>query len=206
VPLAALPTTASGRQVRAAICRSTFVMGVGAGGGWARGFMRLDQSEHERCMTSGSGIWATKRRLERCTHFRMEGLRSRSLSSRQGGQHSPAHPLDEYLTQFRVLSMRCVDGIHRAFGTRRCAEHKQIVHGHLVGDHGATSLIKSRSMSERNEECASRLTWLLSGGRERIESDSRRSGRVAVSRLDNEDRRPRRVAPPLHKRARCLAR
>src|SRR6516225_8394778 len=78
-------------------------------------------------------------------------------------EHSVTH-LDEYLDQFEANARS--SGIH-VHWARDAAEHNQIIHG-ILKDHGAKSLIKSKSML--TEECGFR-PYMASVGIEVIETD-----------------------------------
>ena len=69
---------------------------------------------------------------------------------------------------------------------RDAAEHNRIVHG-ILRDHGAKTLIKSKSML--TEECGFR-PYMASVGIEVIETDLGER----IQQLDNEDTEPRRRA------------
>jgi len=95
-------------------------------------------------MTSGSGICDKKRDREMHGIPEWEELRSLASAIKE---HALTH-LDEYLDQFEG---QCeIERKSMCIGRADAAEHNQIVHG-ILRDHGATSLIKSKSML--TEEC-----------------------------------------------------
>lgn len=101
-------------------------------------------------------------------------------------EHTLTH-LDEYLEQFEANAQ--AHGVH-VHWARDAAEHNHIVHG-ILKDHGARSLIKSKSML--TEECGLR-PYLASVGVEVIETDLGER----IQQLDNED--PSHVVvPAVHK-------
>ena len=101
-------------------------------------------------------------------------------------EHTLTH-LDEYLDVFE--SKARATGIH-VHWARDAAEHNRIVHG-ILSDHGAKSLIKSKSML--TEECGLRH-YMASVGIEVIETDLGER----IRQLDNED--PSHVVvPAVHK-------
>ena len=134
-------------------------------------------------MTSGSGICG-RSATARCTCIpEWEELRSLASAIKE---HTLTH-LDEYLDQFEANAR--ANGVH-VHWARDAAEHNRIVHG-ILSDHGAKSLIKSKSML--TEECGFR-PYMASVGIEVIETDLGER----IQQLDNED--PSHVVvPAVHK-------
>src|SRR5262249_51466020 len=114
-----------------------------------------------------------------------EGEELRSLASAIK-EHTLTR-LDEYLEQFEANAQK--NGVH-VHWARDAAEHNAIVHA-ILKDHGAKSLIKSKSML--TEECGFRH-YMASVGIEVIETDLGER----IQQLDNED--PSHVVvPAVHK-------
>src|SRR5260370_691047 len=104
-------------------------------------------------------LWDRRQKRDREMHGIPEWEELRSLASAIK-EHTLTH-LDEYLDQFEANARS--NGIH-VHWARDAAEHNQIVHG-ILRDHGATSLIKSKSML--TEECGFRQ-YMASIGIEKI--------------------------------------
>ena len=136
-----------------------------------------------RCMTSGCGICG-RSATARCTA--LPNGRSCARSPRRS--RSTRSPISTSIwTSSRPMRDRTAIHVHWA---RDAAEHNRIVHG-ILSDHGATSLIKSKSML--TEECGFR-PYMASVGIEVIETDLGER----IQQLDNED--PSHVVvPAVHK-------
>jgi L-lactate dehydrogenase complex protein LldF len=140
-------------------------------------------TEHEKM--HDERLWDLRQKRDREMHGIPEWEELRSLASAIK-EHTLTH-LDEYLDQFEANARS--NGIH-VHWARDAAEHNQIVHG-ILRDHGATSLIKSKSML--TEECGFRH-YMASVGIEVIETDLGER----IQQLDNED--PSHVVvPAVHK-------
>jgi L-lactate dehydrogenase complex protein LldF len=140
-------------------------------------------TEHEKM--HDERLWDLRQKRDREMHGIPEWEELRSLASAIK-EHTLTH-LDEYLDQFEANARS--NGIH-VHWARDAAEHNKIVHG-ILRDHGATSLIKSKSML--TEECGFRH-YMASVGIEVIETDLGER----IQQLDNED--PSHVVvPAVHK-------
>ena len=104
-------------------------------------------------------LWDLRQKRDREMHGIAEWEELRSLASAIK-EHTLTH-LDQYLEQFEDNAR--ADGVH-VHWARDAAEHNQIVHG-ILSDHGAKSLIKSKSML--TEECG----FLHGVGRDRGHRD-----------------------------------
>ena len=130
-------------------------------------------------------LWDLRQKRDREMHGMPEWEALRSLASAIK-EHTLTH-LDEYLEQFETNAR--ANGIH-VHWARDAAEHNQIVHG-ILRDHGAKSLIKSKSML--TEECGLR-TYMASVGIDVVETDLGER----IQQLDHED--PSHVVvPAVHK-------
>uniref|UniRef100_UPI003F9A096E LUD domain-containing protein n=1 Tax=Rhodoblastus sp. TaxID=1962975 RepID=UPI003F9A096E len=139
--------------------------------------------EHEKM--HDERLWDLRQKRDREMHGIPEWEELRSLASAIK-EHTLSH-LDEYLDQFEANARSNGIYVHWA---RDGAEHNQIVHA-ILRDHGATSLIKSKSML--TEECGFR-PYMASVGMEVIETDLGER----IQQLDNED--PSHVVvPAVHK-------
>ena len=106
----------------------------------------IDAHEHEKM--HDERLWDLRQKRDREMHAMPEWEELRSLASAIK-EHTLTH-LDEYLDQFETNARS--NGIH-VHWARDAAEHNRIVHG-ILSDHGAKSLIKSKSMLA--EECGFR--------------------------------------------------
>jgi L-lactate dehydrogenase complex protein LldF len=139
--------------------------------------------EHEKM--HDERLWDLRQKRDREMHVVPEWEELRSLASAIK-EHTLTH-LDEYLEQFEANAQS--NGIH-VHWARDAAEHNNIVRG-ILEDHGAKSLIKSKSML--TEECGFR-PYMASVGIEVIETDLGER----IQQLDNED--PSHVVvPAVHK-------
>lgn len=139
--------------------------------------------EHEKM--HDERLWDLRQKRDREMHHIPEWEQLRSLASAVK-EHTLTH-LDEYLDQFEARAR--ANGIH-VHWARDAAEHNRIVHG-ILKDHGAKSLIKSKSML--TEECGFR-PYMASAGIEVIETDLGER----IQQLDKED--PSHVVvPAVHK-------
>src|SRR5256885_6480654 len=139
--------------------------------------------EHEKM--HDERLWDLRQQRDREMHGIAEWEELRSLASAIK-EHTLTH-LDEYLEQFEANAQANGVQVHWA---RDAAEHNKIVHG-ILSDHGARSLIKSKSML--TEECGFRA-YMASVGIEVIETDLGER----IQQLDNED--PSHVVvPAVHK-------
>src|SRR5499427_7129711 len=139
--------------------------------------------EHEKM--HDERLWDLRQKRDREMHGIAEWEELRSLASAIK-EHTLTH-LDQYLEQFEANARS--NGIH-VHWARDAAEHNHIVHG-ILNDHGAKSLIKSKSML--TEECGFR-PFMASVGMEVIETDLGER----IQQLDNED--PSHVVvPAVHK-------
>ena len=139
--------------------------------------------EHEKM--HDERLWDLRQKRDREMHGIAEWEELRSLASAIK-EHTLTH-LDQYLEQFEDNARS--HGVH-VHWARDAAEHNQIVHG-ILRDHGAKSLIKSKSML--TEECGFR-PYMASVGIEVIETDLGER----IQQLDNED--PSHVVvPAVHK-------
>ncbi len=102
--------------------------------------------EHEKM--HDERLWDLRQKRDREMHGIPEWEELRSLASAIK-EHTLAH-LDEHLEQFEANAR--LNGVH-VHSARDAAEHNRIVHG-ILEDHGAKSLIKSKSML--TEECGFR--------------------------------------------------
>src|SRR5437868_13969427 len=102
--------------------------------------------EHEKM--HDERLWDLRQKRDREMHGIPEWEELRSLASAIK-EHTLTH-LDEYLDQFEANAR--ANGIH-VHWAKDAAEHNRIVHG-ILNDHGAQSLIKSKSML--TEECGFR--------------------------------------------------
>ncbi|MBV8474748.1 MAG: lactate utilization protein, partial [Hyphomicrobiales bacterium] len=158
-----------------------------------RGNRRVDQTEAaERFIAAkqhetmhDERLWDLRSKRDRQMHAIPEWEELRALASAIK-EHTLTH-LDEYLEQFEQNAV--ANGIH-VHWARDADEHNKIVHG-ILSDHGAKSLIKSKSML--TEECRFR-DYMASVGIEIIETDLGER----IQQLDNED--PSHiVVPAVHK-------
>jgi L-lactate dehydrogenase complex protein LldF len=158
-----------------------------------RGNQPIDQKEAagrfiaatEHAKMHDERLWDLRQKRDREMHGIAEWEELRSLASAIK-EHTLTH-LDEYLEQFETNAN--ANGIH-VHWARDAAEHNQIVHG-ILRNHGAKSLIKSKSML--TEECGFRA-YMASVGIEVIETDLGER----IQQLDNED--PSHVVvPAVHK-------
>ena len=130
-------------------------------------------------------LWDLRQKRDREMHSIAEWEELRSLASAIK-EHTLTH-LDEYLEQFEGNAQR--NGVH-VHWARDGADHNRIVHG-ILKDHGAKSLIKSKSML--TEECGFRA-YMASVGLEVTETDLGER----IQQLDDED--PSHVVvPAVHK-------
>src|SRR5246127_661818 len=130
-------------------------------------------------------LWDLRQKRDREMHVITEWEVLRALASAIK-EHTLTH-LDEYLEQFEAQALS--NGVH-VHWARDAAEHNRTVHG-ILRDHGARSLIKSKSML--TEECGMRH-YMASVGIEVIETDLGER----IQQLDNED--PSHVVvPAVHK-------
>ena len=129
-------------------------------------------TEHEKM--HDERLWDLRKKRDRVMHGIEEWEELRELAS-QIKQHTLAH-LDRYLEQFEAAATANGVTVHWAADT---AEHNRIVHG-ILRDHGARTLIKSKSML--TEECGMR-SYMASVGIEVIETDLGER----IQQLDNED-------------------
>src|ERR1700754_3408737 len=140
-------------------------------------------TEHEKM--HDERLWDLRQKRDREMHGISEWEELRSLASAIK-EHTLTH-LGEYLDQFETNAR--ANGIH-VHWARDAAEHNRIVH-EILRDHGAKSLIKSKSML--TEECGFR-PYMASVGIEVIETDLGER----IQQLDNED--PSHVVvPAVHK-------
>jgi len=158
-----------------------------------RGDAPIDQSEaanrfiaateHEKM--HDERLWDLRKKRDHIAHGIDEWEELRELAS-QIKQHTLAH-LDQYLEQFEAAAI--ANGVHVHWAADG-AEHNRIVHG-ILADHGAKSLIKSKSML--TEECGLR-PYLKGVGIDVIETDLGER----IQQLDDED--PSHVVvPAVHK-------
>jgi L-lactate dehydrogenase complex protein LldF len=139
--------------------------------------------EHEKM--HDERLWDLRQKRDREMHGIAEWEELRALASAIK-EHTLTR-LDQYLEQFEANAKS--NGIH-VHWARDAAEHNRIVHG-ILSDHGAKSLIKSKSML--TEECGFR-PYMASVGIEIIETDLGER----IQQLDNED--PSHVVvPAVHK-------
>ena len=139
--------------------------------------------EHEKM--HDERLWDLRQKRDREMHGIPEWEELRALAS-SIKEHTLVH-LDEYLEQFEAKAS--ANGIHLHWA-KDAAEHNHIVH-RILSDHGAKSLIKSKSML--TEECGFRH-YMASVGIEVIETDLGER----IQQLDNED--PSHVVvPAVHK-------
>jgi L-lactate dehydrogenase complex protein LldF len=139
--------------------------------------------EHEKM--HDERLWDLRQKRDREMHDIEEWEELRSLASAIK-EHTLTH-LVEYLDQFEANAHS--NGVH-VHWAKDAAEHNRIVHG-ILSDHGAKSLIKSKSML--TEECGFR-PYMASVGIEVIETDLGER----IQQLDNED--PSHVVvPAVHK-------
>ncbi|MBV8683885.1 MAG: lactate utilization protein [Caulobacteraceae bacterium] len=130
-------------------------------------------------------LWTLRQNRDRIAHGIEEWEELRELAS-QIKEHTLAH-LDHYLEMFEANAK--ANGIHVHWAAD-AAEHNRIVH-QILDEHGARSLIKSKSML--TEECAMR-PYLEGFGIEVIETDLGER----IQQLDDED--PSHVVvPAVHK-------
>src|ERR1700675_4872200 len=158
-----------------------------------RGNHRVDQTEAaERFIASPAHEKMHDERL-----WDLRGKRDRQMNSIQDWgelrtlasaikEHTLTH-LDQYLEQFEQNAR--ANGVH-VHWAKDGEEHNRIVHG-VLRDHGAKTLIKSKSML--TEECGFR-PYMAAAGIEVIETDLGER----IQQLDNED--PSHVVvPAVHK-------
>src|ERR1700754_2437750 len=140
-------------------------------------------TEHEKM--HDERLWDLRQKRDREMHGIAEWEELRGLASAIK-EHTLTH-LDEYLEEFERNAR--ANGIHMHWA-RDAAEHNRIVHG-ILKEHGAKSLIKSKSML--TEECGFRH-YMASVGIEVIETDLGER----IQQLDKED--PSHVVvPAVHK-------
>src|SRR3984957_5984479 len=143
----------------------------------------ISATEHEKM--HDEGLWDLRGKRDHVMHNIEEWEELRELAS-QIKQHTLAH-LDGYLEEFEAAAIANGVIVHWAADA---AEHNRAVHG-ILRDHGAKTLIKSKSML--TEECGMR-SYMASGGIEVIETDLGER----IQQLDNED--PSHVVvPAVHK-------
>ena len=158
-----------------------------------RGDHRVDQTEaaarfiaatlHEK--SHDERLWDLRGKRDRQMHAIPEWEELRELASAIK-EHTLTH-LDQYLDQFEQNAR--ANGVH-VHWAKDAEEHNRIVHGILL-DHGAKTLIKSKSML--TEECGFR-PYMAAAGIEVIETDLGER----IQQLDNED--PSHVVvPAVHK-------
>ena len=116
--------------------------------------------EHEKM--HDERLWDLRQKRDREMHDMEEWEELRALASGIK-EHTLTH-LDEYLEQFEANAV--ANGVH-VHWAKDAADHNRIVHG-ILAEHGAKSLIKSKSML--TEECGFR-PYMASVGIEVIESD-----------------------------------
>jgi len=139
--------------------------------------------EHEKM--HDERLWDLRQKRDREMHGIPEWEELRALAS-SIKEHTLVH-LDEYLEQFEANAQ--ANGIH-VHWAKDAAEHNHIVH-RILNDHGAKSLIKSKSML--TEECGFRH-FMAAVGIEVIETDLGER----IQQLDNEN--PSHVVvPAVHK-------
>jgi L-lactate dehydrogenase complex protein LldF len=139
--------------------------------------------EHEKM--HDARLWDLRQKRDREMQGIAEWEELRALASAIK-EHTLTH-LDEYLEQFEAQARS--NGIH-VHWARDAAEHNRTVHA-ILRDHGARSLIKSKSML--TEECGMRH-YMASVGIEVTETDLGER----IQQLDNED--PSHVVvPAVHK-------
>jgi L-lactate dehydrogenase complex protein LldF len=139
--------------------------------------------EHEKM--HDERLWDLRQKRDRESHGIPEWEELRALAS-SIKEHTLVH-LDQYLKQFEANAKANGVHVHWAYDA---AEHNHIVHG-ILKDHGAKSLIKSKSML--TEECGFR-PYMASVGIEVTECDLGER----IQQLDNED--PSHVVvPAVHK-------
>jgi L-lactate dehydrogenase complex protein LldF len=139
--------------------------------------------EHEKM--HDERLWDLRQKRDRQMHMIPEWEELRSLAAAIK-EHTLTH-LDEYLNEFEENARS--NGVH-VHWARDAAEHNRIVHG-ILEDHGAKSLIKSKSML--TEECGFRH-YMAAVGIEVIETDLGER----IQQLDEED--PSHiVVPAVHK-------
>ena len=139
--------------------------------------------EHEKM--HDERLWDLRQKRDHEMHSIAEWEEPRSLASAVK-EHTLTH-LDEYLEQFEANARH--NGVH-VHWARDAAEHNRTVHT-ILNDHGAKSVIKSKSML--TEECGFRH-YMASVGIEVIETDLGER----IQQLDNED--PSHVVvPAVHK-------
>lgn len=158
-----------------------------------RGDEPIDQAEaaerflaapmHERM--HDERLWDLRQKRDREIYGIPEWEELRTLASAIK-EHTLVH-LDDYLEEFEANARENGVNVHWA---RDAAEHNRIVHG-ILRDHGAISLIKSKSML--TEECGFR-PYMTSVGVNVVETDLGER----IQQLDNED--PSHVVvPAVHK-------
>jgi L-lactate dehydrogenase complex protein LldF len=139
--------------------------------------------EHEKM--HDERLWDLRQKRDREMHEIAEWEELRTLASAIK-EHALTH-LDEYLVEFEANAR--ANGVH-VHWAKDAAEHNAIVHG-VLRDHGARSLIKSKSML--TEECGFR-SYMASVGIEVVETDLGER----IQQLDHED--PSHVVvPAVHK-------
>src|SRR5260221_11419522 len=118
-------------------------------------------------------LWDLRQKRDREMHGIPEWEELRALASAIK-EHTLTR-LDQYLEQFEANARS--NGIH-VHWARDAAEHNRIVHG-ILRDHGAKTLIKSKSML--TEECGFR-SYMARTGIEVVETDLGER----IQQLDNE--------------------
>src|ERR1700691_2418376 len=171
-------TTAREPQPRGALIRGNHRVGQTEA---AARFIAAPQ--HERM--HDDRLWDLRTKRDGQMHAIPEWEELRALASAIK-EHTLTH-LDEYLDQFEANAR--ANGVH-VHWARDAAEHNHLVHG-ILRDHGANTLIKSKSML--TEECGFR-PYMASVGIEVIETDLGER----IQQLDHED--PSHVVvPAVHK-------
>ena len=174
------PMANSGFQAESAATESLFNRPVDQTEAAAR---FIAAPEHEKM--HDERLWDLRQKRDREMHMIPEWESLRALASAIK-EHTLTH-LDEYLEEFEANARSNGIVVHWA---RDAAEHNHIVHG-ILKDHGARSLIKSKSML--TEECGFR-PYMAAVGIEVIETDLGER----IQQLDKED--PSHiVVPAVHK-------
>src|SRR6266576_2624612 len=135
--------------------------------------------EHEKM--HDERLWDLRQKRDREMHGIEEWEELRALASAVK-EHTLTH-LDEYLEQFEAKAR--ANGVH-VHWAKDAAEHNRIVHS-ILKDHGAKSLIKSKSML--TEECGFRH-YMAAAGIEVIETDLDNSDVHYLAEAQREATRP----------------